>query len=222
MVHAHPHGGSLHSMMRALRSWVADEGLQLYINVESAEMPIGHIPSGSLHIRIPIQGMLRAAPHLDTSDHGRPHDGILYHGTSWNHLKAILTTGCILRSSVQTRGKFAIWAGEELKRAQMYSPPLEFGNMQLQCILSILAKRVKASHFTSKHDGDKQLQLRECWHQVEYLHICERTDSSSPLYRKRQPPISQRKPRFVWQAAFSNWDALPDPWVVFNNDLMLT
>ena len=219
MVHAHPHGGSFHSMMRALRSWVDYEGLQLYINVESAEMRIGHTPGGKLHLRVPIEGMLRAAPELDTSDHGRPYEGILFHGTSWSHLAAILTSGCILRSSVSTRGKFAIWAGEELYRARMYSPPLEFGNIQLQCILQILAQRVKASHFTS---NDKQLMLRECWHQVEYLHICEHTGSSSSLYRSTQAPRSERKPRFVWQAAFSNWDALPQPWVVFNNDQMLT
>ena len=206
-------------MMRALWAWVDYEGLGLYINVESAEMRIGHTPGGKLHLRIPIEGMLRAAPELDTSDHGRPYEGILYHGTSWSHLAAILTSGCILRSSVPTKHKFAIWAGEELYRARMYSPPLEFGNMQLQCISQILAQRVKASHFTS---DDKQLMLRECWHQVEYLHICEHTGSSSSLYRSTQVPRSERKPRFVWHAAFSNWDALPQPWVVFNNDQMLT
>ncbi len=162
-------------------------------------------------LKVPIVGK-QADPRLDVSHHGRSYNGKLFHGTSFSFLPAILSTGCLLRCSVPTRGKYAIWSGEAAFRALMYAPPVALGGKQIQCVLGVQAFRVKSSHFTST---DKQLMLRECWAQLECLMVFEYRGQQ--LYKKRVHPLSNFLPPFAWSPDYSNWEALPAPWVVANS-----
>lgn len=160
---------------------------------------------------MPIVGR-QADPNLDVSYHGRPYNGMLFHGTSFSFLPAILSAGCLLRCSVPTRGKYAIWTGEAAFRALMYAPPVALGGKHIQCVLCVQARRVKGSHFIST---DKQLMLRECWHQLQWLMVFEYRGQQ--LYKKLVHPMSSFLPPFVWNHNYSKWEPLPAPWVVANS-----
>ena len=194
----------------ALKLWVQRCRLSSWVPVDLLQ----HVPGNeTCAVRIPLLGMKQALPELDISDHGREFDGVLFHGTSFSNLPSILSAGCLLRCSVPTKGYHAIWAAESIKRAMLYAPPVMLAGRQVQCILALKAGRVKASHFKST---DKQLMLRECWHQVDWLYICQHTGQQ--LYRSTHQPLGSMLPHFRWDNAFGNWNALPPPWVVSNGD----
>lgn len=162
-------------------------------------------------LKLPLAG-IPAAPGLDTSMHGRSYAGLLYHGTSFSYLPAICSAGCLLRCSIPTRGKHAIWTGEAPSRALMYAPPVRVGGKEVQCILCVDAMRVKGSHFKS---SDKQLILRECWAQLKWLLLFEY--KGQQLYKTTVDSLARPLPQFVWSPSYANWDPLPEPWVVANS-----
>jgi len=162
-------------------------------------------------LKLPLFGR-PAAPPLDVSHHGRPYTGVLYHGTSFSYLPAICSAACLLRCSIPTRGRYAIWTGEAVSRALMYAPPVVLGGKHVQCVMAVNALRVKGSHFKSH---DKQLIIRECWHQLQWLLVFEY--QGQELYKKHVSPLSDFLPAFEWMPNYSNWDPLPHPWVVENS-----
>lgn len=196
------------TFLAALDNWVATCRLNTHINVRL------HQPSDleGCMFKLPLWGK-SAAPDLDASTHGRPYDGMLYHGTSFSHLPSICSAACLLRCAIPTRGKCAIWTGESPSRALMYAPPVMLGGKKIQCVVAVHALRVKGSHFKSH---DKQLIVRECWHQLQWLMLFEY--QGQELYRKHVGPLSNFLPAFEWVPSYSNWDPLPPPWVVANND----
>ena len=161
--------------------------------------------------RVPLLGMAPPMPDLDSSNHGRDYAGFLFHGTCFSQLPSILSTGVLLRSAVPTRGYHAIWAAESKKRALQYSPPVKLNQVTIQCCLMIDARKVKASHFKTP---DKQLMLREVWHGLTYLYVCK---ASVPDTFRVAHPFGRFLPRFHWEQAFANWDALPAQWQVNTN-----
>lgn len=201
-------GSQNHKLLCDLAEWVDCCNLRAFIHVETAQ----NSPSEECICRIPLHGVFANA-NLDVSTHGRSFDGFLYHGTSWSHLPAIVSAGCLLRCSVPTRGFHAIWAAEALDRALMYSPPALLGGRAIQCVVGLKAFRIKASHFRST---DKQFMLRECWHELHWLYICDYKQQG--LYRSHVLPLAETLPGFVWDPSYSNWEPLPPPWVVTNGD----
>jgi hypothetical protein len=145
----------------AFDAWVKETGLSRWIDVRlscNSSLP-------GCFLKIPLEGN-PAAPQLDVSGHGRPYQGLLYHGTSFSYLPSICSSGTLLRCSVPTRNKRAIWSGELRSRALMYAAPARLDGKLIQCVIGIEAQRVKSSHFKSR---DQQLILRECWGQVKWL-----------------------------------------------------
>lgn len=194
--------------LAAFENWVATCRMNTHINVRL------HQPcdmEGCI-LKVPLFGR-SAAPSLDVSSHGRPYNGMLFHGTSFSYLPSICSAGCLLRCSIATRGKHAIWTGEAFSRALMYAPPVVLGGKQVQCILGVHAFRTKGSHFKSH---DKQLMIRECWHQLQWLFVF--AYNGQQLYKIHVAPLSDILPAFEWMPNYSNWEPLPPPWVVTNSN----
>ena len=187
--------------------WLQCARLSAWLDYQNLQ----YAPSADCLAKVPLLGMKMASPDSDVSQHGRDYDGVLFHGTGFSHLPAILSAGSLLRSSVPTQGKHAVWAAESLSRALLYSPPVMLGGQAVQVIISLQAKRVKSSHFKSR---DKQLMLRECWQEAQFVMIC--LYKGQQLYRSAVPPLDAFLPAFSWDPAFCNWNALPAPWVVSN------
>ena len=198
------------ALFAALQQWIIQCGLLSHLSLmEQCELPA--LPNVLLQIRLrgnPLR------PDLDGSSHGRAYQGRLFHGTAMSHVPAILSAGCLLRCSVPTRGYHCIWSSTDHARALMYAPPVRIGNRAVVCIFGLTAGRVKSSHFKSK---DSQLMLRECWHEITHLYILDFVPGQT-LYRTSVPGLSSQLPQFRWSAAFENWNALPQPWVVCNGD----
>ena len=161
--------------------------------------------------RVPLIGMSAAHPEADISHHGRQYNGYLWHGTCFSNLPSILSCGTLLRCSVPTRGLHGIWAAEGRGRALQYSPPVTLNGIPVQCVLLLQAGRVKNSHFKT---ADKQVMLRECWHTVLYLYICKHAGDST--YNRANQSLGRFMPRFEWSPNYSNWEPLPQPWIVTN------
>jgi hypothetical protein len=196
----------------AFQQWINQCGLHTYFDLSrECEQPDLH----RCLLKIRIAG-IPANPGLDRSDHGRPFQRVMYHGTVISHLPAIVSAGCLLRSSVPTRGHHCIWAGTSPERALMYAPPVRMGNKHMVCIIRLQAARVKSSHFRAS-DTDAQLMLRECWHETTHVYIIEYR-ANQTLYRRSVPSLSQQLPHFFWQNEYANWNRLPSPWVVSNSD----
>jgi hypothetical protein len=150
--------------MAAFENWVVSCNLHQWININ-----LNQLCAEGCILKVPLVG-LPASPELDVSLHGRQYSGLVFHGTSFSYLPSICSAGCLLRCSIPTRGKHAIWVGESFSRALLYASPVELGGKQVQCVVGIQAKRIKGSHFRSH---DKQLILRECWGQLQWLMVKE-------------------------------------------------
>jgi hypothetical protein len=108
--------------------WVQMCGLNRWIQMELWDAN----PDEHTWGRIPLLGMTDPIPHLDSSTHGREYEGLMHHGTCLSQLPNILSTGVVLRSAVPTRGLYAVWAAEEIKRALDYSPPVKLNQVEIQ------------------------------------------------------------------------------------------
>ena len=196
----------------AFQQWVNQCGLQRYFDLaRECEQP--DLPRCLLKIRI---AGIPANPDLDGSNHGRPYQGVMYHGTVVSHIPAIVSAGCLLRCSVPTQGYHCVWAGTSPERALMYAPPVRMGNKPMVCVVRLQVARAKSSHFRNR-PNDEQLMLRECWHETTHLYLMEYRVGQT-LYRHSVPSLSQQLPHFFWRSDFENWNRLPAPWIVVNSD----
>lgn len=192
--------------MAAFQDWVVSCRLRQWINLNLNQQ----CEEGCV-VKVPLCG-IHATPELDVSLHGRQYSGLVFHGNSFSYLPSICSAGCLLRCSIPTRGKHSIWVGESFSRALLYASPMDIGGKQVQCVVGVQAKRIKGSHFKSH---DKQLILRGCWGQLEWLMVKEY--KGDQLYKRRADPLSGFLPKFTWMPSYSNWDPLPPPWVVTNS-----
>jgi hypothetical protein len=115
-----------HGTLKAnFQTWLAQCRLDGFVDLmHDCVQP--DLPHCLLKVRIPGNA---AEPNLDRSPHGRPFQGVLYHGTVVSHLPAVLSAGCLLRSSVPTRGYHAIWSSSSHARALMYAPWGKYGQL---------------------------------------------------------------------------------------------
>jgi hypothetical protein len=198
------------AMAAALQQWFRQCRLQQFVDLEhQCELP--DLPGAIFKIKV---AGIPAKPDCDRSSHGRAYRGVLFHGTTFSAIPAILSAGCLLRCSVSTRGCYAIWSSDSHERALMYAPPVRIGGSSIVCVVKLDAQGVKNSHFKSR---DAQLMLRECWHEVTHLYIMNYSPNQT-LYRTSVPPLAEQLPPFHWNDEFANWGPLPAPWVVVNSD----
>jgi len=184
--------------------WVQMCGLDQWIQLELWEAHADQQTWG----RIPLLGMTPPMPQLDNSTHGEDCERTLYHGTCFSQLPNILSAGVLLRSAVSTRGRHAVWAAESKTRALEYSPPVKLNQVAIQCILTLDARKAKASHFKTP---DKRVMLQEAWHGISYIYVCK-ASRTCPL--RLAKPLGMLRPKFHWEPGFSHWNALPAPWQV--------
>ena len=187
--------------------WVQMCGLNQWIQMELWEAD----PDEQTWGRLPLLDMTPPMSHMDNSNHGHDCETVLYHGTCFSQLPSILSTGVLLRSAATTRGFNAVWAAESKTRALYYSPPVKLNQVAIQCILTLDARKAKASHFKTP---DKQFMLREAWRGISYIYVCK-ASRTGPL--RLAKPFGNFLPKFHWEHGFSHWEALPAEWQVITD-----
>ena len=212
-----------------LRRWLDGDGhrscLKVCIDWENI-MPSSSFPGllGRMGLSVgtfvPLVGMHPATPELDNcfgsnrcqyEDHAEPK--MLLHGTQWNCLARILSSGRLVRGNrpkmIGAKNKvnaFGVFLCDTATRAARYSPAGS-GPLGLRTFLLMRCSR-------TKHYGDGQYICREHWVEISALILtsCHDLDGGQNCASTLQEEQHLVHP-IPHQAWFCSWD-LPEPTVL--------